>query len=1217
MRYEIEKHLKNRILVLDGAMGTSIQEYKLGESEFRGNCKCNCNQQGNNDLLNITAPEIIRDIHKGYLEAGADIIETNTFNSTRISQADYNLEDYNLEDKVYELNYSGAKIAREIADVYTKKDSSKPRFVAGSMGPTNKTASMSPDINNPGFRSISFDELVEAYEEQANGLIDGGVDLLIIETVFDSLNARASIIAVNNVLNRRDLDLPIMISGTVDKSGRILSGQTLDAFAWSLKNERVISIGLNCSFGAKDLIPLIKDLSKTQGLYISLYPNAGLPNSLGEYDETPEETASFIRELAEEGHINIVGGCCGTTYAHIKAISEVVCEFKPRVIPKIKKESVFCGLESYKINKDSNFVNIGERTNVAGSAKFARLIREKKYEEALSVALDQVENGAQIIDINFDDGLLEAEHEMEVFLKLLASEPNIAKVPVMIDSSKFEVLEIGLKSIQGKNIVNSISLKSGEEEFIRQATIIKEYGAAAVVMAFDEKGQADTFERKIAICERAYNILVNKVKFPAEDIIFDPNILAIATGIEQHNNYGVDFINATRWIKENLPYAKVSGGVSNLSFSFRGNNVIREAMHSVFLYHAIETGMDMGIVNPGMIQIYDDIDKGLLEKVEAVILNKSENAGEDLINFAESFKNENVGKEVNKLLWRDGTCEERLKHALVKGVTDFIEDDVLHARVNYPRTIDVIEGPLMAGMNAVGELFGEGKMFLPQVVKSARVMKKAVSVLMPFIEAEKSEESKSSAGKVVFATVKGDVHDIGKNIVSVVLGCNNFEVIDLGVMVPGETILETAKKENADIIALSGLITPSLEEMAYVASEMERLNFNIPLMVGGATTSKIHTSLKIAPKYSNGVVHSTDASKAVEVAKKLANKEIRSEFLKTISEEYEKTRENYMSLNRKFISIEEARSKKSIINFDENQIKRPNRLGAKIINNYKISDVREYIDWTLFFMGWGLKGAYPNILESSKYGEEARKLYNDANKMLNLLERENLLEGRAAFGIFEANSIGDDIEVYDHENNELLTTFNMLRQQEVSKNDEYKCLSDYIAPKESGIKDYIGGFITTFGIGTEEYSERIKEEGDDYSSIMVKLLSDRLAEALAEKLHLDIRKDIWGYASDEDLTLKELLRSKFTGIRPAFGYPCLKDHSEKVKLFELINKDDKLGARLTESYMIDPVSSVCGLYFASPEIKYFDGKKVDEDQILDYANRSNKDIEKLKYNFII
>lgn len=1186
MRYEIEKHLKNRILVLDGAMGTSIQDYRLGEEVFRGSCACNCNQQGNNDLLNLTSPEIIKEIHKKFLEAGSDIIETNTFNSTRISQADYN-----LEDKVYELNYEGAKVAREAADIYTKIDSSKPRFVAGSMGPTNKTASMSPDINNPGFRAITFDELVTAYEEQATGLIDGGVDLLLIETIFDSLNGRASIIAVNNVLNKKKIDLPIMISGTVDRSGRVLSGQTLSAFAETMKNERVLSIGLNCSFGAKDLVPLIKELSKSQGIYISLYPNAGLPNSLGEYDETPEETASLIKDLAMEGHINIVGGCCGTTYEHIKAISEVVNDLKPRVIPIIEKESIFCGLESSKVNKDSNFVNIGERTNVAGSAKFARLIREKKYEEALSVAMEQVENGAQIIDINFDDGLLDAGYEMETFLRLLSSEPNIAKVPIMIDSSKFEVLEIGLKSIQGKNIVNSISLKVGEEEFIRQSTIIKEYGAAAVVMAFDEKGQADTFEKKIAICKRAYDVLVNIVKFPAEDIIFDPNILAIATGIEEHNNYGVDFINATRWIKGNLPYAKVSGGISNLSFSFRGNNVIREAMHSVFLYHAIEAGMDMGIVNPGMIQIYDDIDKGLLEKVEAVILNKSENAGEDLINFAEDFKNNGANKEVNRLLWRDGTCEERLKYALVKGIADFIEDDVLHARVNYPRTLEVIEEPLMAGMNAVGELFAEGKMFLPQVVKSARVMKKAVSVLMPFIEAEKAGYAKSSAGKIVFATVKGDVHDIGKNIVSVVLGCNNFEVIDLGVMVSCETILEAAKRENADIIALSGLITPSLEEMAYVASEMERLNFNIPLMVGGATTSKIHTALKIATKYSNGVIHSNDASKAVDVAKKLCNKDTRKEFIENIYDEYRVVRENYMNINREYISLEEARSKKYIINFDENNIVKPNELGAKSVLNYKISDVREYIDWTFFFMGWGLKGAYPEILESSKYGEEARKLFNDANKMLDLLQKDNIIEGRVAYGVFEANSVGDNIEVYNSENNEILTTFNMERQQEVNKKNEYKSLSDYIAPKESGIKDYIGGFITTFGIGTAEYSDKLKETGDDYSSIMVKLLSDRLAEALAEKLHLMIRKDIWGYCRDEDLTLKELLKDKFIGIRPAFGYPCLPNHSEKEKLFNLINKDNEIKVELTESYMMNPVSSVCGLYFASEEAKYFDIKK--------------------------
>ncbi|MGL5084432.1 MAG: methionine synthase [Clostridium sp.] len=1212
MRYEIERHLKNRILVLDGAMGTSIQDYKLGEEVFRGSCSCHGNQQGNNDLLNITSPGIIKEIHEKYLEAGADIIETNTFNSTSISQADYN-----LEDKVYDLNYYGARLAKEAADSYTNANPLKPRFVAGAMGPTNKTASMSPDINNPGFRAISFDELVTAYEEQALGLIDGGVDLLLIETVFDSLNARASIMAVNNVLNNKGLDLPIMISGTVDKSGRVLSGQTLEAFAETIKNDRVISVGLNCSFGAKDLIPLIKDLSKSQGVYISLYPNAGLPNSLGEYDETPEETAGFIKELAEAGHLNIVGGCCGTTYSHIKAISEVVSKYKPRTIPNIKTESIFCGLEAYKVNKQSNFVNIGERTNVAGSAIFARLIRDKKYEEALAVALHQVENGAQIIDINFDDGMLDADYEMETFLKLLASEPNISKVPIMIDSSKFEVLEIGLKSIQGKNIVNSISLKVGEEEFIRQATIIKEYGAAAVIMAFDEKGQADNFEKKIAICERAYNILVNKVKFPPQDIIFDPNILAIATGIEEHNNYGVDFINATRWIKENLPYAKVSGGVSNLSFSFRGNNLIREAMHSAFLYHAIEAGMDMGIVNPAMIQIYDDIDKDLLEKVEAVLFNKSENAGDDLINFAESYKNTGNVKEVNKLLWREGTIEERLKHALVKGITDFIEDDVLHARINYPRTLDVIEGPLMAGMNTVGELFGDGKMFLPQVVKSARVMKKAVSVLMPYIEAEKSSGDKSSAGKVVFATVKGDVHDIGKNIVSVVLGCNNFEVVDLGVMVPCETVLEAAKRENADIIALSGLITPSLEEMAYVASEMERLHLDIPLMVGGATTSKIHTALKIAHKYSNGVVHSTDASKAVEVAKKLANKETRSEFIKNTYAEYEIVKENYNKINRKFVSLEEARKNKFVMNFEENKIIKPRKIGVQDIVSYKISDVRQFIDWTFFFMGWGLKGAYPSIFEDPKYGEEARNIFNDANKMLDYLESENLIEGRAAFGVFEANSIGDDIEIYNHENNEVLTTFNMLRQQEQKQDGGYKCLSDYIAPKESGLKDYVGGFITTFGIGTEEYSEKLKKEEDDYSSIMVKLLSDRLAEALAEKIHLIVRKDLWGYVSDEDLSLKELLRDKFVGIRPAFGYPCLREHTEKEKLFDLINKDGKVGVTLTDSYMMEPVASVCGLYFAKEEAKYFDVKRINEEQLIDYANRSNKDIEKLKANLNI
>lgn len=1209
MVHDIVNYLKKRILVLDGAMGTSIQKYNLSEQDYRGNFKFLKNQKGNNDLLNLSNPEIIKAIHKSYLQAGADIIETNTFNSNRISQSDYN-----LEDKVYEMNYKGAKLARELADIYTSMDDKKPRFVAGSMGPTNKTASLSPDVENPGYRNISFDELVSAYEEQAEGLVDGGVHLLLIETVFDALNARAAIIAVDNVLSKRNLKLPIMISGTIaDKSGRILSGQTLEAFAETVNNERLLSIGLNCSFGAKELIPFIKYLSKTQNSFISFYPNAGLPNSLGEYDESPEVTAAFVKELAQEGHLNIVGGCCGTTPDHIRVISEVVKNVPPRIIPNLRKDTVFCGLEAVRITKENNFVNIGERTNVSGSAKFARLIREKKYEEALSVAKDQVENGAQIIDINFDDALLDAATEMDIFLKLLASEPEISKVPVMIDSSKFEVLERGLKSIQGKPIVNSISLKAGEEEFIRQAKLIKKYGAGVVVMAFDEKGQADNYERKIEVCRRSYDILVNKVHFKPEDIIFDPNILAIATGIEEHNNYAVDFIKSVKWIKENLPYAKVSGGISNLSFSFRGNNLIREAMHSVFLYHAINAGLDMGIVNPGMIQIYDEIDSTLLEAVEAVVLNKSSDAAERLLEFAEKNKNLESAQSSSRLTWRQGNCQERLIHALVKGITEFIEEDVEEARKSYYKAFEVIEGPLMDGMKIVGELFGEGKMFLPQVVKSARVMKKAVSVLMPYIEKENSVGSTSSCGKVVFATVKGDVHDIGKNIVSIVLACNNFEVIDLGVMVPCETILETARRENADIIALSGLITPSLEEMMIVAEEMERQGFNIPLMIGGATTSKIHTALKIAPKYSMGVIHAGDASKAVEIAKKLVNSATREKQLKEINTEYEKIRETYSKFDRRLVSLFEARERSHKIDWTNNDIKIPNLTGIKTLNKYSLAELRKYIDWTFFFTTWGMKGTYPEIIDDPKYGTEAAKIFKDANRMLDTLEREEILTANAVFGFFPANSVGDDIEIYSDEGrNEILATFNMLRQQEANKNNEYKCLSDYIAPKSSKIGDYIGGFIVTAGIGIQNYVEKYKATGDEYSAIMVKTLADRLAEAFAELLHLKVRKEYWGYASDENISLNDLFKGKYRGIRPAFGYPCLRDHSEKLKLFELLNGQINTSVSLTENYMMEPAASICGLYFASKEAKYFDIYRIDNFQVEDYVKRSGKNIKEIE-----
>jgi 5-methyltetrahydrofolate--homocysteine methyltransferase len=1205
MKLQIRDLLKERILILDGAMGTSIQNYKLEEKDYRGNLNVSSNQKGNNDALNLTNPNIIREIHEAYLKSGADIIETNTFNSTSISQ-----KDYELEDRVYELNLEGAKIAKEVADKFTAENPDKPRFVAGSLGPTNKTASLSPDVENPGIRNITFDELREAYKEQVEGLLDGGIDLILIETIFDELNARAALMGAKSAFLEKGKELPIIISGTIaDKSGRILSGQTLEAFANSMVDESILAIGLNCSFGAKDLIPFIKYLSKTQNKFISFYPNAGLPNSFGEYDEKPEETAALIKSLAEEGCINIVGGCCGTTPEHIEAIYKAIKDKEPRKIPNTEQETVYCGLEALRVNKENNFVNIGERTNVAGSAKFARLIREKNYDEALSIAKDQVQNGAQVVDINFDDALLDAKEEMETFLKLLASEPEISKVPVMIDSSKFEVLVAGLKSIQGKPIVNSISLKVGEEKFKRQASIIKDFGAGAVVMAFDENGQADTYEKKISICKRAYDILVNEVKFAPENIVFDPNILTIATGIEEHNNYAVDFINATKWIKENLPYAKVSGGVSNLSFAFRGNNVIREAMHSVFLYHAIKEGMDMGIVNPGMIQIYDEIDKGLLEKVEAVIFNKSENAADELLEFASTYnKSENKAEE-NKEAWRETNVKERLKTALIKGIDKYIKEDVEEVRIEYSKSLEVIEGPLMDGMNEVGKLFGEGKMFLPQVVKSARVMKKAVEILMPYLEEEKSSGGSISAGKVVFATVKGDVHDIGKNIVSVVLSCNNFEVIDLGVMVPTEVVLETAKKENADIIALSGLITPSLEEMANVAEEMEKQGFKIPLMVGGATTSKAHTAIKIAPKYSGGVIHTTDASKAVEAAKLLLNKDKKVEYLEKVEAEYEALREVFNKSPRKFVSLDYARKNRLKKEWNKEQIDKPKFLGRKKIINFSIGKLRKYIDWSFFFIGWDMGMSYPQILKDKRYGEETKKLLADAEKILDKIEKENILKANAAFGLFEANSVGDNIEVYYGSQ---VVNFNLLRQQEEKKDNTYLCLSDFVAPKSSGIKDYIGGFITTGGLGAKEYADKLKAHGDDYSATMVILLADRLAEAFAEYIHEEVRKEFWGYSEDENISMEDIFKGRYRGIRPAIGYPSLRDHSEKVKLFELLDNEGVLNVELTDSYMMYPTASTCGLFFGNKDVKYFDINKIDKDQFEDYVEKNGREKAELR-----
>lgn len=1200
--------LKKKIVVLDGAMGTSIQNYNLNEKDFRGDLlkDFHKDQKGNNDILSITKPEIIKEIHRSFLEAGSDMIETNSFNSTSISQ-----EDYDLAHLVYDLNYHSAKIAREVADEFTAMNPNRPRFVAGSVGPTNKTASLSPDVENPGYRNITFDDLVNSYSEQIGALVDGGVDCLLIETVFDTLNCRAAIVAANNVYKLKGFSLPIMISGTLtDKSGRTLAGQKLEAFAQSVRNENVISIGLNCSFGGADLIPFIKELADTQDLYISCYPNAGLPNVLGEYYEIPSITAKYIKELASEKKVNIVGGCCGTTAEHIKAIAEVVEGVEPRAIPNIKKESIYCGLEIVRSNKENNFINIGERTNVAGSAKFARLIREKKYEEALSIAKDQVENGAQIIDVNFDDGLLESDKEMEYFLRLIASEPDIASRPIMIDSSRWEVVEAGLRSIQGKPIVNSISLKNGEEEFLKHAKVVRDFGAAVVVMAFDENGQADTYERKISICKRAYDLLVNKLNFPPEDIIFDPNILAIATGIEEHDNYAVDYINATKWIKENLPYAKVSGGVSNLSFSFRGNNTIREAMHSVFLYHAIEAGMDMGIVNPGMIQIYDDIPKELLRLVEDVVLNKHKDAAERLLDKAEDYKAGNVVNNKNKNIWRENTLNDRLSYALVKGITEYLEEDLKEAIKEYPKPLSIIEGPLMNGMTRVGTLFGEGKMFLPQVVKSARVMKKAVSYLLPYIEKDKKQGETSSAGKILLATVKGDVHDIGKNIVGVVLACNNFEIIDLGVMVPCEEILDKAIKENVDIIGLSGLITPSLDEMCHIATEMEKRKMNIPLIIGGATTSKAHTALKIDPNYSGSVIYGYDASKTVEISKNLLSSN-KNEYIKAIKEEYEEVRNNYNKYESKMISLEKAKENSFKIDWTTREISKPNFIGIKEVMDYTVSDLRPYIDWTFFFIAWEMKKLYPDILEDSVYGKEAKKIFNDANKMLDFIEENNIIDIKGVFGIFEANSNGDNIEVYNKDKSET-TIFNLFREQRKKSKGEYLCLSDFIAPKESGKDDYLGGFIVTAGLGAHEYAKKLESEGDSYNSIMLKLVCDRLAEAFAEKLHEDIRKKHWGYDADENLSMKEIFKASYRGIRPAFGYPSLIDQSQMKKLFNILDGEKVTGVKLTESYMMDPVSSVCGLYFASEDSRYFNSNYIDKDQASDYAKRCGVTLEELE-----
>lgn len=1203
----LEENFKKRIFVLDGGMGTMIQTYNLQESDYRGTRFKDFPHllKGNNDLLSLTQPHIIQTIHTGYLNAGADFIETNTFNSTAIS-----LSDYHMEELAYELNVFGAQLARQSADQITHLTPEKPRFVIGILGPTSRTSSLSPDVNDPGYRNITFDELVKAYTDATRGLIDGGVDILMIETIFDTLNCKAAIFAVEKYFMDHGISLPLMISGTItDASGRTLSGQTTSAFWNSVKHAKPLSIGLNCALGAQALRPYIQELSKIADTYVSIHPNAGLPNAFGQYDEKPHETAAIIREFAEHHFINIVGGCCGTTPKHIEAIAEAVKNISPRVIPLLPKACQLSGLEPLNIDETTLFVNVGERTNVTGSTKFADLIRAENYATALDVAREQVINGAQIIDVNMDEGMLDSEKAMVKFLNLIAAEPDIARVPIMIDSSKWSVIEAGLKCVQGKGIINSISLKDGEALFLEKAILAKRYGAAVIVMAFDELGQADTENRKVEICKRSYHLLVNQINFPPEDIIFDPNIFAIATGIEEHNNYAIDFINATKRIKQELPYALISGGVSNVSFSFRGNNPVREAIHAVFLYHAIHAGMDMGIVNAGNLAIYADIPADLLEKVEDVILNRRPDATDRLLEIANSVKGQ-AKSTIEDLSWREKNITERLTHALVNGINTFINVDTEEARLTLGSPLQVIEGPLMDGMNIVGDLFGAGKMFLPQVVKSARVMKQAVALLTPFLETGKTAEH--TKGKILMATVKGDVHDIGKNIVGVVLRCNNYDVIDLGVMVPCEKILATALEEKVDIIGLSGLITPSLEEMTYVAEEMQRLQFSIPLLIGGATTSRAHTAIKIEPHYSGPTIHVVDASRAVGVASQLLSSTLSTDFINTTRLDYEKLRERHANKKseNELISLEEARANKFSINWDNYKPPRPTFLGEKVFTKYSIENLIDTIDWTPFFQTWELSGRYPNILEDKIIGEAATNLFHDAKRMLKNIIQEKWLQANAVIGFYPANSVGDDIEIYTDENrNKILTKFHMLRQQTRRPlNKANLCLADFIAPKSTGILDYIGGFAVTSGIFLEDKVQEFEKNLDEYNSILLKALADRLAESFAEKMHQCVRKEFWGYIPTESLTNDDLINEKYQGIRPAPGYPACPDHTEKPNLFHLLNVTVHTGMTLTENFAMLPASSVSGFYFSHPESRYFGVGKIGPDQVSDYSKRKGMDL---------
>ncbi|MEK5754399.1 methionine synthase [Acinetobacter variabilis] len=1210
----LKELLAKRILIIDGAMGTMIQRHKLEEADYRGERFADWayDLKGNNDLLVLTQPQIIQGIHEAYLEAGADIIETNTFNGTRVS-----MSDYHMEDLVPEINREAARLAKEACAKYSTPE--KPRFVAGVIGPTSRTTSISPNVNDPAFRNITFDELKVNYIESTKALIEGGVDIILIETVFDTLNAKAAIFAVKEVFKELGTELPIMISGTItDASGRTLTGQTAEAFWNSMRHAEPISIGFNCALGADAMRPHVKTVSDVADTFVSAHPNAGLPNAFGGYDETPEETAALIKEFAESGLINITGGCCGTTPDHIRAIAQAVEGIAPRQVPEIEPACRLSGLEPFNITKDSLFVNVGERTNVTGSKKFLRLIKEENFAEALDVARQQVEAGAQIIDINMDEGMLDSEGAMVHFLNLVASEPDISRVPIMIDSSKWEIIEAGLKCVQGKAVVNSISLKEGYDEFVERARLCRQYGAAVIVMAFDENGQADTAERKKQICKRSYDVLVNEVGFPSEDIIFDPNVFAVATGIEEHNNYAVDFIEATGWIKQNLPNAMISGGISNVSFSFRGNEPVREAIHAVFLYYGIQQGLTMGIVNAGQLAIYDDIDKDLKDAVEDVILNRNQGesgneATEKLLEIAEKYRGQGGAQKAEENLeWRNESVEKRLEYALVKGITTYIDQDTEEARLKATRPLDVIEGPLMAGMNVVGDLFGAGKMFLPQVVKSARVMKQAVAWLNPYIEAEKTQGE--AKGKILMATVKGDVHDIGKNIVGVVLGCNGYDVVDLGVMVPCEKILQTAIDEKVDIIGLSGLITPSLDEMVFVAKEMQRKGFNIPLMIGGATTSKAHTAVKIAPQYQNdGVFYTADASRAVGVTTQLLSAEMKPQLMADYAADYEKIRTRLANKQPKAAKLSYAESVENgfKIDFDKNAPFKPNFIGSQTFTNYPLETLVEYFDWTPFFISWSLAGKFPKILEDEVVGEAARDLYAQAQAMLKDIIENKRFDARATFSIYPANRTGSDTVAVTDEAGNVTHTFEHLRQQsdKVTGKANYS-LADFIAPKDVA-QDYLGGFTVSI-FGAEELSQEYKAKGDDYNAIMVQALGDRFAEAFAEHLHQRIRKEFWGYQADETLDNDELIKEKYVGIRPAPGYPACPEHSEKAPLFDWLGTTEKMGTYLTSSFAMWPPSSVSGFYYANPQTEYFNVGKISGDQLEDYAKRKGWTLDEAK-----